>query len=83
MYDVVQIAGSLWVLAAFAGGLSGRLGYSSYRYLGANAVGSALLVATAIISLEWGFIVLEGAWLGVSVWSIVRKAAGRRPVSAH
>ena len=80
MYDAVQIVGSLLILAAFAGALLGRLQQSGYRYLVANAAGSAVLTATAVISLEWGFILLEGAWALVSVYSIVRKAAGRWPI---
>jgi hypothetical protein len=62
MYDAIQIVGSLLILAAFAGALLGRLNQSSYRYLIANAVGSTILTATAVISVAWGFILLEGAW---------------------
>jgi hypothetical protein len=81
MYDVVQLTGSLFVLAAFVAALTGRLPQSSYRYLAANAVGSTVLTATAVVSLEWGFLLLEGTWAVVSVYSIVRKATGR-PVAA-
>lgn len=81
MYDVIQIVGSLLVLAAFASALLGRLSQSSYPYLIANAVGSAVLTGTAVISVEWGFILLEGAWALVSVYSIVRKATRRQPAA--
>ncbi len=40
MYDVVQIAGSLLILAAFMAALGGRLPQSSYLYLAVNAIGS-------------------------------------------
>lgn len=83
MYDAIQIVGSLLILAAFAGALLGRLNQASYRYLTANAVGSAVLTVTAVISVEWGFILLEGAWALVSVYSIGRKAAGRQPAAPH
>jgi hypothetical protein len=76
MYDVVQIVGSLLILAAFVGVQLGRVDQSGYRYLVANAIGSAILTATAIISREWGFIMLEGVWAIVSVYSIARRAAG-------
>jgi hypothetical protein len=76
VYEAVQIAGSLLILLAFGAGLAGRLDQTGYRYLVLNAVGSAALAATAVISLEWGFILLEGAWATVSVVSIVRKASG-------
>jgi hypothetical protein len=83
MYDIVQIVGSLMILAAFVAALGGRLQQSSYAYLAVNAVGSGLLAATAVINLEWGFILLEGVWSAVSFYSIVRKAAGRPVAAAH
>lgn len=81
MYDVVQIVGSLLVLAAFVAAVLGRLEQSSYRYLLLNAGGSAVLAATAIVRREWGFLLLEGVWALVSLGSLVRKAAGR-PVAS-
>ncbi|HVW41269.1 MAG TPA: hypothetical protein VHC18_07960 [Amycolatopsis sp.] len=83
MYDAVQIVGSLLILAAFVAASSGRINQHSYRYLIANAVGSGVLTVTAVLSLEWGFILLEGIWALVSVYSIVRKAAGKQPVASH
>jgi uncharacterized membrane protein YccC len=83
VYDVVQIAGSLLILVAFVAALGGRLQQSSYTYLAVNAVGSAALAATAVISHEWGFILLEGVWALVSLWSIARKAFGKPVAGAH
>jgi len=83
MYDVVQIAGSLLILAAFMAALGGRMQQSSYLYLVINAVGSGALTATAVVSHEWGFILLEGVWALVSLSSIVRKASGRTVAGAH
>ena len=83
MYDVVQIAGSLLILLAFVAALGGRLAQSSYTYLAANAVGSAALAGTAVLSREWGFILLEGVWALVSTYSIVRKASGRTVAGSH
>lgn len=74
MYDVVQILGSLFILVAFVAALFGKLDQASYRYLGSNAVGSAVLTGTAVVRLEWGFLLLEGVWALVSLYSIVRKA---------
>jgi hypothetical protein len=83
MYDVVQIAGSLVILAAFVAALGGRIRQSSYAYLAANAIGSAVLTGTAVIGREWGFILLEGVWALVSAFSIVRKAFGRTVAASH
>jgi hypothetical protein len=81
VYDIVQIAGSLMILAAFVAALGGRLEQSTYTYLAANTIGSAALTATAVIGREWGFILLEGVWAVVSLYSLLRKASGQ-PVAA-
>lgn len=82
LYQIVQVLGSLLILGAFVASLFGRVDSASYRYLILNAVGSAVLTVTAIINLEWGFILLEGVWALVSLYSIGRKVTGR-PVAAH
>lgn len=78
MYDTVQILGSLLILAAFVATLAGRLDQSSYRYLIMNAVGSTVLAAEAAISVQWGFLILEGVWATVSFYSIARSWSRRR-----
>ncbi len=83
MYDTVQIIGSLLILAAFIAALSGRLNQAGYRYLVVNTAGSAVLTVTAIVSREWGFILLEGVWALVSVYSIIRKATGHPIAASH
>lgn len=72
----VQIAGSLFILVAFIASSTGKTVPSSWGYLIANAVGSAILTVTAVITLEWGFILLEGVWVLVSIISMIRKSAG-------
>jgi hypothetical protein len=83
MYDVVQVAGSLLILTGFVASLIGWVRQSSYVYLSLNAAGSAVLTATAIVSVEPGFILLEGVWALVSVVWIVRRAARRRVGAVH
>jgi hypothetical protein len=83
VYDIVQITGSLLILAAFVASLVGWVQQSSYAYLAFNAIGSAVLMATAIVSSEPGFILLEGVWAVVSVFSISRRATGRSVGAAH
>lgn len=78
LYQVVQVAGSLLILGAFVAAQFGLLDQSGYRYLVPNAVGSAVLAATAVINLEWGFILLEGVWALASLYSIARKIARRK-----
>jgi len=83
MYDAVQIAGSLPILAAFVAALGGRVKQSSYAYLAGNAVGSTALAGTAVVGREWGFILLAGVWALVSIASIVQKATGRSVAASH
>lgn len=77
MYDVVQIAGSMLVLAAFVAALTGRVQQSSYLYLTVNAAGSGVLACVAVIGHEWGFLLLEGVWALTSGYAVARKAVAR------
>ena len=71
MSQLVQIVGSLLVLAGFALAQRGVLDQKSRRYLVVNLVGSALLAGDAIIEAQWGFLLLEGAWALVSLASLI------------
>lgn len=77
MGAAVQVAGSLLILAAFVAAQAGRLSPSSWPYLWLNVVGSGVLAVDAWFEQQWGFLLLEGVWCLVSVWSIVGKARGR------
>ncbi len=77
MYDAVQIAGSLLILAAFVAALGGRVKQSSYAYLAGNTTGSAALTGTAVIGREWGFIFRGRVGLGVDR---LDRQEGDRPI---
>jgi hypothetical protein len=83
MYDVVQVLGSLMILAPFVAVLLGGLTPDTYRYLAANALGSAVLAVIAVIGREWGFLLLEAVWALASTYSLLRKASGRPAISTH
>jgi hypothetical protein len=80
-YQLVQVAGSLLILAAFAASQAGRLPIDSQLYLGLNFVGSAVLAVLAWIDQQWGFLLLEGVWAIVSLWSLAQLIRGRTPTA--
>jgi hypothetical protein len=80
-YQLVQIAGSLLILTAFAASQAGRLPIDSQLYLVLNFVGSAVLAVLAWIDQQWGFLLLEGVWALVSLYSLVQLIRGRTPTA--
>ena len=80
-YQLVQVAGSLLILAGFAAAQTGRLRIDSPRYLVLNFVGSAILAVLAWIDQQWGFLLLEGVWALVSLWGLLQLMRGRAPTA--
>lgn len=69
---LVQVMGSLLVLAGFILAQLGVLNSRSLAYLVLNAVGSGALAADALLGRQWGFLLLEGVWAVVSVVGLAR-----------
>ncbi len=77
MSEALQWSGAVIVLIAYALSLKGVWSVRSYRYLTFNLFGGFGLAAAAVITHQWGFVLLEGAWGAVAGWSIVNRLRGR------
>ncbi|MCB0866608.1 MAG: hypothetical protein KDB58_12915 [Solirubrobacterales bacterium] len=73
MDQLIQIAGAVLILTAYAGAQFGRLDQHSIAYLVLNLLGSATLAVLAAIEGQLGFLLLEGVWAIVSAWSLGRE----------
>ncbi|WP_367041617.1 hypothetical protein [Streptomyces sp. Je 1-332] len=76
MSMTVQLIGSALILLAFVLAQAGRLGTDTWLYLWLNFIGSGLTAGDALHERQWGFLLLEGAWMVVSLLSLVHKARG-------
>jgi len=83
MEQIVQIVGALLVLLGFLLAQLDLIDQRSYAYLVPNLVGSAAMAATAVLTGEWGFVLLEGVWALVSLWGISDRMRGREPRPAR
>jgi hypothetical protein len=73
MTQLVQILGSLLILAAFAATQRDALSPDSRAYLALNLVGSAVLAVLAAHEHQWGFLLLESCWALVSGVGLMRR----------
>ena len=71
--QLIQIAGALLNMGAFALLHFEIAPSSALRYLIPNWLGSVLLVISASVGRQWGFLLLEGAWVAVTAYAIAAR----------
>lgn len=75
----VSLLGAFLILLAY--GVQslkpGALSPVVYQLL--NALGAGALCFTAVLHLQYGFIVLEGTWVIISIFALIRIALGKEP----
>jgi hypothetical protein len=76
-YQTVSLIGALCILLAYGLSQTGRAKPTDRVYGLINLVGASLLLWVAIIDRRAGFVLLEGAWVVLSLLPLVR-----RPTSA-
>jgi hypothetical protein len=83
MEQIVQVAGALLILIAFAAAQFGRMRLDSVLYLTLNLVGAAVLAWLAWDERQWGFLLLETVWTLVSAWGLAKALRGQETATAH
>ena len=78
MDQLVQVLGSLLVLAAFVAAQRGWLATDSRRYLSLNLVGAGVLAVLAAHERQLGFLLLEFCWALQAGYSLMQRAGKRR-----
>lgn len=81
--QIVQVAGALLILLAFAGAQFGWMRLDSRIYLTLNMVGAAVLAWLAWDERQWGFLLLESVWTLVSAWGLAQVLRGRPTATAQ
>jgi len=77
LVQVVSIAGAIIILLAYSAGQAGWMRVEQPVYSVLNFVGSVALAYVAIVNLQYGFILLEGAWAVISLAALLRRSAPR------
>lgn len=72
MEQLIELLGAVLILSAFLLAQLGRLATASLTYMVLNFVGASILAFVAAFDGDTGFLLLEGAWAGVSAYGIAR-----------
>ena len=68
--QAASFVGALLILIAYAGHQMGWMRSASATYNILNAIGSGILGYIAFKPFQLGFVVLESAWVLISIWAL-------------
>ncbi|MEO8218441.1 MAG: hypothetical protein ABI718_15270 [Acidobacteriota bacterium] len=71
-YQLLSLGGAILVLIAFAANQLQRMERESLRYQLLNLIGGTALCIAAVAARQYGFILLEGCWSLVSLWTLIQ-----------
>ena len=71
--QIVSLLGAMLLLVAYACHQNGAMDSRKPMYNILNAIGSACLGYVAFFPFKIGFVILEGAWVAISIWALLRK----------
>lgn len=72
MIEVIGLAGTAAVLAAYLLLMTGKLARTDKRFLLLNACGSAGIVCSLVFNFNPGALLIEAAWLAISLYGLAR-----------
>jgi len=76
--QIIQIAGSIFILIPFALVQARSADAHCAWFMVANVLGSGILAIDAAWTAQWGFLLLEGIWAAVSLVGLVSAVRARR-----
>jgi len=76
LFQIIQLVGAVLILGAFAAQQSKRLESETVVYQLLNCLGGFCLCTAAVAEVQYGFILLEGAWTILSAAGLVRVMRG-------
>jgi hypothetical protein len=71
--QAIQLLGAALILIAYALAQLGTLSARGVPFLLLNLAGALVLAGSAYHEEQWGFLVLEAAWAGVSAAGLLRR----------
>jgi len=78
LVQLAEFLGAGLVLYAYGHARAGSAGVVDARYLGANLAGAVILAVVATVGHQWGFVLLNGAWIGITAEIAWRRWCSRR-----